>query len=103
MILLVDLLRKRGESMEIRTTLKDFSEKMKYYHFPPETYLRVIIDTDIKIKNRAGKNEALPFITPEKQRYFLNLIPGEYHKEASQELVKIIQQSRMNTDILNLE
>jgi len=37
--------------------LKDFSEKMKYYHFPPETYLLVIIDADIKMKNRAGKTE----------------------------------------------
>ncbi len=45
--------------MEIKTTLKDFSEKIKYYHFPPETYLRVIIDTDIKIENSAGKNEVL--------------------------------------------
>jgi len=89
--------------MEIRTTLKDFSEKMKYYHFPPETYLRVIIDTDIKMKNRAGKNEVLPFITPEKQRYFLNLITSEYHSDASQELVKIIEHSRINTDMLNLE
>jgi hypothetical protein len=81
--------------MEIRTTLKDFPEKMKYYHFPPETYLRVIIDTDIKMKNRAGKNEALPFITPKEQRHLLNVIPGEYCPEASQELVKIIEQSRM--------
>jgi len=89
--------------MEIRTTLKDFSEKIKYYHFPPETYLRVIIDTDIKIENSALKNEVLPSITPEEQRYFLNLIPGEYHSNASEELINIIEHSNMNTDMLNLE
>ena len=89
--------------MEIMTTLKDFSDKIKYYHFPPETWLRVIIDADSKMKNSAERNPVLPFITPEQQRYFLHFMPDEYYSDASHELTEIIEQSRMNTDMPNLE
>ncbi|MBF0202754.1 MAG: hypothetical protein HQK67_00240 [Desulfamplus sp.] len=89
--------------MEIRTTLKDFSDNIKYFHFPPETYLRIIIDTEMKEKKSGGRKELLPSITREQQRHFLNLIPNEYHSDASEELVKIIEHSHTNTDMLNLK
>lgn len=89
--------------MEIRTTLKDFSEKIKYYHLPPETYLRVIIDTVSEIKDSAGKNKDLPVITPEEQRHFLNLISDEYYSDASQEVINIIENSHMNTEMPDMK
>lgn len=89
--------------MEIRTTLRDFSENIKYFNFPPETYLRIIIDTEIRVKNSAERNESLPLITQEQQQYYLNLIPIDYYSDASEELVKIIEHSHINTDIPNLK
>ncbi len=89
--------------MEIRTTLKDFSERMKYYHILPETYIRVIIDdTAVKVGN-TDKVNTLPFITPEEQRRLLSLIPGEYYPDASEELIKIIEESHINTDMPDLK
>jgi hypothetical protein len=89
--------------MEIRTTVKDFSEKIKSYHFPPETCLHIIIDADVNVKNDTGKCGMLPFTTPEKQRYLLDLIPGEYYSDASSELVAIIESSHLNTDLPNIK
>ncbi len=89
--------------MEIRTTLKNFSEQMKYYRILPETYIRVIIDdTTVKTGN-TGRMNTLPFITPEEQRRLLSLIPGEYHPGASEELIKIIEESHINTDMPDLK
>ena len=30
--------------MEIRTNVKEFPEKMRYYNIPPDTYIRIIIN-----------------------------------------------------------
>lgn len=74
--------------MEIITRVRDFSEKIKYHRIPPDTYIRVIID----------KSEALPIVSHEEQKRILNLIPKEYEPGASEELTKIIGESRMNTE-----
>lgn len=84
--------------MEIMTTVRDFSEKMKYFHIPPDTYIRVIIDHS----ERKTSNEkmVLPMITHEEQKRILNLIPKEYDPGASEELTKIIGESHVNTETL---
>jgi hypothetical protein len=38
-------------------------------------------------------------IKPEEQKRLLDLIPGEYQPGASEELIKIIEESRTNTDV----
>lgn len=78
--------------MEIVTRVRDFSEKIKYHRIPPDTYIRVIID----------KSEELPIISHEEQKRILNLIPKDYQSGASEELIKIIGESHMNTETLEL-
>lgn len=82
--------------MEIRTTIKDFPKQIKRYHIPPETSIRVIIGDF-----NAEEDLPLPLIKPEEQRHLLNLIPNKY-ENASEELIGIIEESRMNTDDINL-
>lgn len=45
-----------------------------------------------------GDNRLLPTMKPEEQRLLLDLIPGEYQPGASEELIKIIEESKTNTD-----
>ena len=82
--------------MEIITRVRDFSEKIKYHRIPPDTYIRVIIDK--YEKETDGQRMLLPIITHEEQKRILNLIPKEYEPGASEELTKIIGESRMNTE-----
>jgi hypothetical protein len=90
--------------MEIITTVKDFPEKIRSHHISPDTYIRVIIDNhDTKQKDITGENLLLPTMEPKEQRRLLDSIPGEYQPGASEELIKIIEESRTNTDILNLD
>ncbi|MGD2087604.1 MAG: hypothetical protein PVH61_15565 [Candidatus Aminicenantes bacterium] len=85
--------------MEIITTVKDFPEKIRSHHISPDTYIRVIIDNH---DTNTQDNTLLPTMKPEEQRRLLNFIPKEYHPEASEELIKIIEESRINTDSLNI-
>ncbi|MCP4699520.1 MAG: hypothetical protein GY862_22130 [Gammaproteobacteria bacterium] len=90
--------------MEIRTTVRDFSEQIKYHHISPDTCIRVIVDElepVIKENDKTG-SQLLPVITPEEQRYRLNLMPNEYDPEGSEELIKIIEESHTNTDSFHL-
>jgi hypothetical protein len=90
--------------MEIITTVKDFPEKIRSHHISPDTYIRVIIDNhDTKPKDITEDNLLLPTMKPEEQRRLLNFIPDEYQPGASEELIKIIEESRTNTDSLNLD
>jgi hypothetical protein len=90
--------------MEIITRVKDFPEKIRRHHISPDTYIRVIIDNhDTRLKDIYEDNLLLPIIRPEEQRRLLNCIPSEYQPGASEELIKIIEESRINTDSLNLE
>jgi hypothetical protein len=90
--------------MEIVTTVKDFPEKIKSHHISPDTYIRVIIDNrDARLKDVNEDNLELPIMKPEEQRRLLNFIPGDYQPGASEELIKIIEESRVNTDRLSLE
>ena len=41
-------------------------------------------------------------MTPDEQKRRLNLIPGAYDPDASEELVAIIESSLVNTDALDL-
>ncbi len=86
--------------MEIVTKVRDFPEKIRYLRIPPDTYIRVIIDK-AEIKNDS-ESILLPIITSEEQKRILNLIPKEYEPGASEELTKIIRNSHINTDILDL-
>ncbi len=58
-----------------------------------------------KPQTAKAQKEMLPLMTQEKQRHLLNLIPNEYHADASQELINIIEHSHINThdDIQDLE
>lgn len=89
--------------MEIITRVKDFPEKIRSHHISPDTYIRVIIDNQgTNTEDITGDNTLLPIMKPEEQRRLLNFIPNEYHPEASEELIKIIEESRINTDNLNI-
>ncbi len=89
--------------MEIITTVKDFPVKIKRHHISPDTYIRVIIDDqDLKSVDIKGSTLLLPVIKPEEQRRLLNSIPNRYQAGASEELIKIIDESHVNTDRLNL-
>jgi hypothetical protein len=89
--------------MEIITTVKDFPVKIGSHHISPDTYIRVIIDDhDSKLGDIKGDTLLLPLIRPEEQRRLLNSIPDQYQPGASQELIKIIEESRVNADSLNL-
>ncbi|MGR3317591.1 MAG: hypothetical protein ACUZ8O_03855 [Candidatus Anammoxibacter sp.] len=89
--------------MEIKTTVSEFSKNIKHYHLQPDTYIRVIVnDPDGESANAVESNK-LPAITPKEQKRLLNLIPSIYQPKASEELIGIIEESRMNTDSLNLE
>jgi hypothetical protein len=89
--------------MEIITTVKDFPVKIRNHHISPDTYIRVIIDDhDLKPGDIKGYNLLLPVIRAEEQRRLLDSIPQKYQPGASQELIKIIEESRFNTDSLNL-
>ena len=86
--------------MEIITTVRDFPEKIKVHDISPDTFIRVII-------NKAGKKDGsgkilLQIITHEEQKRMLDLIPKEYEPGASEELVKIIGESHVNTDTPDL-
>ncbi len=82
--------------MEIITRVKDFPERIKYHRIPPDTYIRVIID---KSEKKIGNERILPqIITHEEQKRMLNLMPKEYEPGASEELIKIIGCSHMNTE-----
>ena len=89
--------------MELRTTVKDFAEKIRNF-LPPDIYIRVIIDNydNKKIADIVREN-ILTTITHEEQRRLLNLMPDEYQPEGSEEIIKIIEASHLNTDIVNLE
>jgi hypothetical protein len=90
--------------MEIITTVKDFPEKIRSHHISPDTSIRVIIDNhDTGPGNINEDILLLPIMRPEEQRRLLNFIPGEYRPGASEELIKIIEESRINTDNLNME
>ena len=90
--------------MEIITTVKDFPEKIRSHHIPPDTYIRVIIDNhETNPKDITEDDLLLPVIKPEEQKRLLDFIPGEYQQGASEELIKIIEESRTNTDSLNLD
>ena len=90
--------------MEIRTTVRDFYEQIKYHRISPNTCIRIIIDEleYIKEENAKIENPLLPIITPEEQRYRLNFMPSEYHPEGSEELIRIIEESHINTDSFHL-
>jgi hypothetical protein len=89
--------------MEIITTVKDFPVKIKSHHISPDTYIRVIIDDqDLKSGDIKGDTLLLPVIRPEEQRRLLNSIPNRYQVGASEELIKIIDESHVNTDSLRL-
>ncbi len=89
--------------MEIITTVKDFPVKIRSHHISPDTYIRVIIDDhDSKLGDIKGDTLLLPVIRSEEQRRLLNSIPDQYQPGASQELIKIIEESRVNADSLNL-
>lgn len=79
--------------MEIITTVKDFPEKIRGHHISPDTYIRVIIDNHDTIPKDDITEDNLPIIKPEEQKRLLNLIPGEYQPGASEELIKIIEES----------
>ena len=77
--------------------------KIRSHHISPDTYIRVIIDDhDSKLGDIKGDTLLLPLIRPEEQRRLLNSIPDKYQPGASQELIKIIEESRVNADSLNL-
>ena len=59
-----------------------------------ESELNKIVD----VQASTTQKELLPLMTHEKQRHLLNLIPNEYHPDASQELINIIEHSHINTD-----
>ena len=89
--------------MEIITRVKDFPGKIRSHHISPDTYIRVIIDNqDTNTEDITGDNTLLPIMKPKEQRRLLNFIPNEYQQEASEELIKIIEESRINTDNLNI-
>ena len=76
--------------MEIITKVRDFTEKIKQYSIPSDAYIRVIIGRD---------DSGLPeIITHEEQKRRLDLMPAGYEPGASEELIKIIQESHRNTD-----
>uniref|UniRef100_UPI004056AEBD hypothetical protein n=1 Tax=Candidatus Electronema sp. TaxID=2698783 RepID=UPI004056AEBD len=82
--------------MEIITRVRDFSEKIKSYRIPQNSYVRVIID-----RAEIGDPEKkffLPIITHEEQKRILNLLPKQYEPGASEKLEKIIRESHLNTD-----
>jgi hypothetical protein len=85
--------------MEFITTIEDFSKIIGIHSIAKDTKIRVIIDNtetmseDIKLKE----------ISQEEQRRLLDLMPGEYDTEASEELITIIEKAHTNTDTLNLE
>jgi len=87
--------------MEIRTTVKDFPQQIKYHHISDNAYIRVIILEPVE-ENTKIRSSSLPIITPEEQRHQLNLMPSKYHPEASKEMIRIIEESRTNTDNFNL-
>jgi len=88
--------------MEIKTTVSKFYENVKHYHLQPDTHIRVIVSDPDANPAKAAENNRLPAITPEEQRRLLDLIPSEYQSEASEELIGIVEKSRINTDTLNL-
>ena len=83
--------------MEIRTTVRNFSEQIKNHHIPLNTCIRIIVNEFEPIENKTI-SPFLPVITPEEQRYQLNLMPNEYYPEDSDELIRIIEESHVNTD-----
>ncbi|MGD2088282.1 MAG: hypothetical protein PVH61_19040 [Candidatus Aminicenantes bacterium] len=90
--------------MEIITTVKDFPEKIRSHHIPPETCIRVIIDNhDTEPNHTIEDSLSVPTMKPEEQRRLLDFIPGEYQPGASEELIKIIEESRTNTESLSLD
>lgn len=89
--------------MEIKTTVSEFSENIKQYHLQPDTYIRVIVNDPDGESTNIAENSKLPAITPEEQKRLLNLIPSKYQAEASEEMIGIIEESRMNTDSLSFE
>jgi len=86
--------------MEIITTAKDFSQEIKYHRISPDTCIRVIID-NVGMKT-GSERILLPIITHEEQKQILNLMPKEYEPESSEELIRIIAESHMNTNTPDL-
>lgn len=89
--------------MELLTTVRDFVNDVQARHLAPETHIRVIIDdskTGWELVSPA--HPILPAMTPEEQRRRLCLIPRDYEPGASQELVRLIEQSHTNTTLPEL-
>lgn len=88
--------------MEIITTVAEFTKQMEALRLPPNTSIRVTVDSGIQQTKEVEEGVVLPKITPEEQRRLLNAIPKEYQEGASEELIEIIENSRVNTETVEL-
>ncbi|MBF0377272.1 MAG: nucleotidyltransferase domain-containing protein [Desulfamplus sp.] len=100
-----DLVENKDKIRKITLSVSSQIEVMPFsvFEFNIQNPLaKEIMATGIKIDQ---VEKLLPLMTHEKQRHLLNLIPNEYHADASEELIDIIEHSHINTndDIQDLE
>jgi hypothetical protein len=67
-----------------------------------DSSLKPIYQFDSNAHNALAPGKDWLLMTPEEQRYRLNCIPSEYEKDSSEELIRIIEESHLNTDTVNL-
>jgi hypothetical protein len=93
----------KGENkMEIITTVAGFIKQLETLRLPPDTSIQVTMDGGIQQTKEVEEGVVLPNITPEDQRRLLSGIPKEYQEGGSEELIEIIEKSRINTEPVEL-
>lgn len=86
--------------MEIVTQAKNISEAIRNYGISPDQFVRIVY-----AESEAGIEEKpipLPRISRDEQVRMLDLLSGAYDPGASEELVEIIGESRVNTEFPGL-
>lgn len=89
--------------MEIITeTVAEFAKQVEKLRLPLNTSIRANVDSDIQQSMEVEEGVVLTNITPEEQRRLLNAMPKEYQEGGSEELKEIIENSRANTETVEL-
>ena len=94
----------KKDSMEFHTTVEDFYKKAERHHLMPKTFIRVIVEEsqikleDMKTSRDSSYSNQLPIIPWEEQKRILDSMPNEFGSENSKEWIKLIRESRINTN-----
>lgn len=80
-----------GTDMEFTTTVEELPKQLQQHHITPKTFVHVTV-----LEENKNNVHSLPQIPYEERKRILDSMPPEF-PEDSDEMIKLIQESRMNT------